>query len=83
MPRPDYCPIGGEPCQSLCAEPCVARKPLTEKQLIACIAKAGCLGAVKMSFESGPYDIDRPTLNAIWLCEAIEAAHGIGMTPNV
>lgn len=20
--RPDYCPIGGEPCQSLCDEPC-------------------------------------------------------------
>lgn len=22
MTRPDYCPIGGEPCQSLCDEPC-------------------------------------------------------------
>lgn len=20
--RPDYCPIGGQPCQSLCVEPC-------------------------------------------------------------
>lgn len=20
--RPDYCPIGGEPCQSLCVDPC-------------------------------------------------------------
>lgn len=20
--RPDYCPIGGEPCQSMCADPC-------------------------------------------------------------
>lgn len=22
MARPDYCPIGGEPCQSLCVTPC-------------------------------------------------------------
>jgi len=22
MNRPDYCPIGGEPCQSLCDTPC-------------------------------------------------------------
>jgi hypothetical protein len=24
--RADYCPIGGEPCQSLCTEPCSAGK---------------------------------------------------------
>lgn len=24
--RADYCPIGGEPCQSLCTEPCSVRK---------------------------------------------------------
>jgi hypothetical protein len=22
MMKPDYCPVGGEPCQSLCDEPC-------------------------------------------------------------
>ena len=22
--RPDYCPIGGEPCQSMCVDPCSA-----------------------------------------------------------
>lgn len=22
MRRPDYCPVGGEPCQSLCETPC-------------------------------------------------------------
>ena len=22
MARPDYCPVGGEPCQSLCETPC-------------------------------------------------------------
>lgn len=26
MTRPDYCPIGGEPCQSLCADQCGANK---------------------------------------------------------
>ena len=25
--RPDYCPIGGEPCQSGCATPCSTAKP--------------------------------------------------------
>ena len=25
--RPDYCPIGGEPCQSVCATPCGTAKP--------------------------------------------------------
>jgi hypothetical protein len=24
--RPDYCPIGGEPCQSMCAEPCSTKE---------------------------------------------------------
>ena len=36
--RPDYCPIGNEPCQSLCDEPCTTpsqRKPLTNKQILA------------------------------------------------
>lgn len=23
--RPGYCPIGGEPCQSVCADPCTAK----------------------------------------------------------
>lgn len=25
--RPDYCPIGGEPCQSMCVDPCSAVRP--------------------------------------------------------
>lgn len=54
-----------------------AQQPLSEDRLMRCIAEAGCLGTVKMSFESGPYDIDRPTLNATKLARAIERAHGI------
>lgn len=53
--------------------------PLTERQIAQCIVSAGCVGTVKMSFESGPYSIDRPTLNATKLVQSIEAAHGIGI----
>lgn len=53
-------------------------QPLTEGRLMRCITDAGCIGTVKMSFESGPYDINRPTLNATKLARAIERAHGIG-----
>lgn len=52
-------------------------QPLTEDQQVACLVKAGCIGTVKMSFESGPYDITRPSINASRLIEAVEAAHGI------
>ena len=53
------------------------RKPLTEAQQVDCLVKSGCIGTVKMSFESGPYDITRPSINASMLIEAVEAAHGI------
>lgn len=34
--RPDYCPVGGEPCQSMCEEPCsVAKKSTPHETLIA------------------------------------------------
>ena len=55
----------------------VQRQPLTEQQQVDCLVKAGCIGTVKMSFESGPYDITRPSINASRLIEAVEAAHGI------
>jgi|GEM_PF-2936314 len=34
MTRPDYCPIGGEPCQSLCDTPCssVPRKKKLQRE---------------------------------------------------
>ena len=32
--RPDYCPIGGEPCQSVCAEPCSVAKKATPHELL-------------------------------------------------
>lgn len=47
---------------------------LSEQDLVRCLQAASCIGTVKMSFESGPYDIDRPSLNASRLYEAIESA---------
>lgn len=31
--RPGYCPIGGEPCQSLCEVPCRSGNLLTDAQI--------------------------------------------------
>jgi len=33
--RPDYCPIGGEPCQSLCDTPCTRTPHRTEQKPVA------------------------------------------------
>lgn len=59
-----------------------ARQPLTERQIIGCIVRAGCLGTVKMTYEAGPYDVDRTSVNADRLVKEVERAHGIGLTPN-
>jgi len=54
-------------------------EPLTEAQIVKCIAEAGCHGgAMRMSYESGPYEITRPTINAVEMVRAVERAHGIG-----
>jgi hypothetical protein len=62
--RPDYCPVGNEPCQSLCDEPCSTtpkRKPLSDEE-INDIAKN--------------YALNNPT-TPLHFARAIEAAHGI------
>lgn len=84
-------PINGhipEPGQNYYAEPQfspptaeaaqpVGLVPLTERQIVRCLVDAGCLGTVKMSYDSGPYEITRTTVNADRFARAIEAAHGI------
>lgn len=54
-------------------------QPLTEAQILAAIQSCGVAlhGRVSMTFESGPYDIDTPTVVATQLVRAIEAAHGL------
>lgn len=37
--RADYCPIGGEPCQSLCTEPCSVLKSV-DSALVAQLVEA-------------------------------------------
>lgn len=46
---------------------------LSEGQIVQCLVNAECIGTIKMSFESGPYNADRPTLNATKFARAIEA----------
>ena len=60
----------------------VMREPLTERQIVDCIVRAGCLGTVKMSYDSGPYEITRTSINADRLVKEIERAHGIGLVHN-
>lgn len=47
---------------------------LTEEQITKSLQSAGCTGVVRMSFESGPYCIDRPTIKADNFARAIESA---------
>lgn len=66
--RPDYCPIGNEPCQSLCETPCGTRKPLTAK-------------AIKVAIDADPSALQQGTLTAF--CRGVrfaERSHGI--TPS-
>jgi hypothetical protein len=48
--------------------------PLSEQEIVACVVEAECLGTVKLSYEAGPYDIDRPSLNATKFTRAITKA---------
>lgn len=57
------------------------RQPLSERQIVACLVDAGCVGSVKMSYDSGPYEITRTSINADRFARAIERAHNIGVTP--
>ncbi len=75
-------PYSVTPLVDALAEQEPARVPLTEQQIVACITKADCHGgAMRMSYGSGPYEITRPTLNALAIVRAVERAHGIGAAP--
>ena len=57
------------------------RKPLTERQIVSALADAGCCGTVKLTYDSGPYEVTCATAAAIDLVRAIERAHGIVEAP--
>ena len=39
MVRPDYCPVGNVPCQSLCDEPCTTSSEIARLRKIEAAAK--------------------------------------------
>lgn len=47
---------------------------LSDGEVMRCISESACYGTVRMSFESGPYSIDKPSLNATKFARAIIAA---------
>lgn len=55
---------------------------LTDEQSVKCLVEADCVDTVKMTYESGPYEITVPTMRARLLISAVEAEvlrlNGIG-----
>jgi hypothetical protein len=47
---------------------------LTEKDFVKCLVDSDCIGTVKMSYDTGPYEITRTSINADRLCRAVESA---------
>ena len=47
---------------------------LTEREIARCLVASSCIGTVKMSYESGPYEITRTSINADRLAQAITRA---------
>lgn len=55
--------------------------PMTEADMVKCLVAAGCIGTVRMTYESGPYDITRTSTNADKLIRAVESFHHIKEQP--
>ena len=47
-------------------------EPLSEADIVRCAVESGCVGTVKMTFDSGPYEITRTSINADRFARAIE-----------
>ena len=47
---------------------------LSERQIVAALVESNCIGTVKMSYDSGPYEITRTSVNADRFAKAIERA---------
>lgn len=45
-----------------------------EEQIVKCLVEASCIGVVKMSYDAGPYQITRPSINADKFARALNAA---------
>lgn len=61
------------------AEALKARKPMTESECIKTLPRDVLHGdPVRLTFDSGPYEITRPSNVLLTVIRAIERAHGIG-----
>lgn len=67
---------------ALAAQPAAERVGLTEAEFMRVLNKLGpdMHGRVALTYESGPYDINKPTNVAMRLLRGIEAAHRITAT---
>jgi hypothetical protein len=58
------------------------REPLTEEQILRCIQSIGLGDILRLTYDSGPYEVTKPTHEAVNLARAIERAHGISTDPT-
>lgn len=65
--------LDGVQVMRLYANPPVAQ-PLSEGEIVACLMDTGCLGTVRMSYETGPYQITRTTGNSDKLAAELQRA---------
>lgn len=57
------------------------RVPLTDEQIVSCLSSVARSVPKGLTYDSGPYDITKPTAFLVQLIRAIERAHGIGAKP--
>lgn len=83
MARPDYCPVGGEPCQSMCDEPCSwsgSKRRREDEALIRQMLEA--LDTCDPGLYMGPHDSDKPSYDARKVGAAIYSARArLGTNP--
>ncbi len=72
---PEACKSPEKCCNFGCQrEPSQEPVTLTEAERVKCLVASGCIGTVKMTYDSGPYEITRTSINASRLIDAIIAA---------
>lgn len=68
--------IAAHEAKQATAAPAPAQEPvtLTESERVKCLVDSGCIGTVKMTYDSGPYEITRTSINSDRLIDSIIAA---------
>ena len=62
MARPDYCPVGNEPCQSMCDEPCSWQGSKRKREDEALILQM--LEALEKVDQAMPFPVARQEITA-------------------